>query len=276
MRNGRLFAVAFLMVWLTGYFGMAPVFASKNLLPRMPELVIERGFSDAFQVTECEASTQLVNDESESQLRVVLKNITDKTIETAIKVRILYLLSDHSAQILVNGKHRSFERKNPRIPFTLGPGEMVDLQIKAKQTIQYNLDMIKKETNGTLLNGSEEKTPKKKFELNDLTSLFGKENFGRRFMVGPLVSKWGIFPVDFKQVHLTVTVPADFVGVFPTAGVWQKKEKNSSVVYSFEGTEGFTGALFLPKKDAESLPPVEKLQGTDVSSTTIEVAPPGK
>lgn len=222
--------------------------AEKNLLPRLPEFVIERGFSDAFQVVESTARATLFNDTAESRVSVVLKNVSDRHVDSSIKVRILYLESDQSVGLSVNGHGMKFDRKNPRVPLSLNPGEQVTLEIKARQGIQYNLDALKKEQRAP--SGEKESGKKPKFALDDLSKLFGgRENFGRRFLVGPLVSKWGIFPVEFKQVKVEISVPSDFDAVFPREGAWSRKSGSNGHVYSFEGETGFNGVVFLPKAD---------------------------
>ncbi len=257
----------FFLISLFALIIINPSFATgtKNLIPRVPEFVIEKGFSDSFQVVECVANTQIANEEAESFVKIILKNISDKTIDTALKVRILYLSGDRAAQITVDGKPKNFDRKNPRIVLSLSPGQETELQVKAKHGIQYNLDAAKKEKPDFR---PEPETKKWGFSMGNLARFFERENFGRRFMVGPLVSKWGIFPVEFKHIRVEITVPGDFAGIFPNQegmNAWQKKEKNNGTTFSFEGTEGFSGVLFLPKKDLNS----------DTSPAPANLAPQG-
>lgn len=251
MKYWRLFALFF---FLFASFFPSPLTGAgtKNILPRLPEFVIERGYSDSFQVLECVVASQIYESTAESSLRVVLKNVAEKKVETAVKVRILYLTSDRSAQLFVNGKSRDYDRKNPRIPFSLEPGQTIDLQVKAKHTIEFSLEAWKKEKLESPSSSASEAKKKPRFDLSDLSRLFDNEKFGRRFMVGPLVSKWGIFPVDFQHVKLEINVPSDFVGIFPGGTKWRKNGRGNGIVYSFEGTEGYNGALFLPKTDLKS------------------------
>lgn len=222
--------------------------AEKNLLPRLPEFVIEKGLSDSFQVVDCSAKATLFHDTAESRLTVVLKNVSDRHLDSSIKVRVLYLESDQSAGLSVNGRAMRYDRKNPRLPFSLNPGEEVTLEVKARQGIQYNLDALKKEQGRA--SGEKETGKKPKFALDDLSKLFGgRENFGRRYLVGPLVSKWGIFPVEFKHVQIEIIVPSDFDAVFPREGVWNKKASSAGNTYTFAGESGFNGVVFLPKAD---------------------------
>jgi hypothetical protein len=259
----RLLAIAVVGILLCGVPTLL-LAGSKNLTPRMPEFVIERGYSDAFQVVDCTGSSQIVDNTAESRVKIVLKNVTEKPIESAIKVRILYLLSENSAQLFMNGQAKHFDRKNPRIPFTLQPSQTVELEIKARHSIEFSLDTLKKEKE---MEAAGDGSKKKKFGFEDLKKFFDNEKFGRRFMIGPVVSKWGIFPVDFQRVQLMVSVPRDFTGVFPGKGTWKRSEKNNAVVFSFDGLDEYRGALFLPRTDAEQLPPEPTVSGVPVSDS---------
>ena len=224
------------------------VFAERNLLPRLPEFVIERGFSDAFQVVESSAKATLFNDTAESRVSVLLKNVSDRHLDSSIKVRILYLESDQSVSLSVNGHSVRYDRKNPRLPFSLDPGQEVTLEIKARQGLQYNLDAMKTEQRPPAGEKPAEKKPK--FGLDDLSKLFGgREHYGRRYLIGPLVSKWGIFPVEFKRARLEISVPSDFDAVFPREGLWTRSSTGTGHVFRFEGESGFNGVVFLPKAD---------------------------
>lgn len=232
---------------------------SKNLLPRMPEFVIEKGYSDSFQVVECSGEVNIVNNEAESRLKAKLKNVSDQALKTSIKIRILYLFSDHSATVKVDGERVKFSRENPRIPLEINPGQEVDLEVSARHNIQYNLDAIRKEEEE---NGTKKKS---RLDLGDLSRYFEQENFGRRFLIGPLVSKWGIFPVDFQSIHIKVSVPSDFIGIFPVENNWKKSKKSNSSEYSFEGSTGYNGALFLPEKDLPKFVPILDQVGSTTS-----------
>ncbi|MBF0499544.1 MAG: hypothetical protein HQM09_05400 [Candidatus Riflebacteria bacterium] len=274
--HGLLFRAAILAGTLVA-FGCVSASAEKNLLPRLPEFVIERGFSDAFQVVESSVHAHLVDQTAESHVLVTLKNITATTVQSSVKIRILYLESENSAQLSVNGHTTRYDRKNPRIPFSLAPAEQITFEVRAKQGIEYNLDMIKKEQRNAA--ADEEGEKESHFALNDLTKLFDRENYGRRFLIGPLVSKWGIFPVDFKHLAIEIVVPRDFDGVFPKDGLWQKKEHSTSVSYIFEGMDGYTGAVFLPRQDVETFKKLRaeaahSLSGSGTASMTTGMRAP--
>jgi hypothetical protein len=247
------FCAALLSLFLL-ILGSTNLFASgeRNLLPRMPEFIIERGYSDAFQVLECEGTSSIVNETAESRLRAKLRNISPEALATSIKVRILYLISDESAVVTVNGKRVPFSRKNPRIPLNLAPNEEIELMVTARHHIHYNLDAIKAESE------KDKDKDKARFGLGDFARFFGKENFGRRYLIGTLVSKWGIFPVDFQKVEIRVVVPRDFVGIVPPNHHWEKKDSGNTRTYIFSGTQGFNGTMFVPQQDLE--PVISNLQ----------------
>lgn len=225
-------------------------FCSKNLLPRIPELVIEKGYSDAFEVSDCSAKINIFQEQAESELRILLKNISDSPINSSLKLRILYNISDHSTQVRINGKGIRFSGKNPRFPISLMPGEQVDLEISSRQSIQYSRDALKK-----ALEEKDESDRNKsafsKFGIGDLTKFFERENYGLRYMIGPIVSKWGIFPVEFRKASIRVHVPRDFDGVFPDSELWKTEKKSNATIFIFEGDTGFTGAVFMPVRDVD-------------------------
>jgi hypothetical protein len=224
------------------------LWAEKNLLPRLPEVVIEKGHSDSFEVVDCQATSQVVGEEARTSLKVILKNVSASPVASSLKIRALYLLGDHGASLSINGKPMRFDRRNPRFAFALEPGQELTVALEARQNILYNLDALKKEEEEDRRSPSPGRSVQSAFD--GLKRFFGKENFGRRYMVGPLVSKWGIFPVPFRRVRLEITVPRDFEGVLPADSPWKRQERGASQVFTFEGTEGFSGAVFLPRQDA--------------------------
>jgi len=222
--------------------------ASRNLMPRLPEFVLERGYSDAFQVVACDVKSRLTEETAESQVRITLRNISDKQVQTSLKIRILYLTSDAAAQIEVNGRPCKYDRTNPRLPFVLEPNQEINLQVKARHGIQYSLEAATREQRTA---APQEAAPKKRgFSLDELRSLFDNEKFGKRLMIGPLVSKWGIFPVDFKNVKISIEVPIEFDAIFPDPALWKSTRDNRGKSFLFEGTDGFAAAVFLPEHDA--------------------------
>ena len=244
--------IAGLLVLFLAVAGVLPLTAaSRNLLPRLPEFVLERGHSDAFQVVECEAKSRLLDETAESNVRITLKNVSDNQVESSLKIRILYLTGDATTQLEVNGRPVRYDRANPRLPFSLAPGQEITLQLTARHGIQYSLEAATREQKEQQAPLQDATQKKRGFALDDLRSLFDSEKFGKRFMVGPLISKWGIFPVDFRNVKISIVVPSDFDAILPDPARWQSRRDGRNTTFSFEGTDGFAAAVFLPAADAE-------------------------
>ncbi len=240
----RVLPVFSIVVLLLGA-SVLPVSAGRNLLPRLPQVVIEKGFSDAFQVTSCVVNAEVVNDAVSSKVSLELKNVSAEPLKTSLKVRLLYLANDQAVKIQVNGKHIPFDRKQGRLPLSLAAGETLTLVINARQNILYNLDAMKAEAERQ----KDEDKNFRKFALDELTKLFGRENFGRRLMIGPFVSKWGVFPVTFEKVSIEVKIPREFVMIAPPNTAWQVQTTSRNQVCTFNGTDEYAGTVFLPSTD---------------------------
>lgn len=239
-----------LALFLTFLAALPLAAASRNLLPRLPEFVLERGHSDAFQVVDCEAKSRITGETAESIVRITLKNVSDGQVQSSLKIRILYLTSDTAAQLEVNGRPFKYDRGNPRLPFSLDPNQEITLQVKARHGIQYSLEAATREQQKQVT--LQDAAPKKRgFALDDLRSLFDNEKFGTRFMVGPLISKWGIFPVDFRNVKISIVTPSEFDAILPDPSLWKSQRDSRNTTFSFEGTDGFAAAIFLPAAEAE-------------------------
>ncbi len=244
MRN-RIFA-AVLMLLMTG---TTPIQAQpRNMLPRFPELIIEKGLSESFEVSECAAKVDISGNDADSSLKVTIKNITDKPISSSIKYRVLYPAGESHVRIRVDGKSVSFDRANPRHAFELQPGAMINFEITARTSVNYSVDSVRK-----ALRDQEDGNNKRKkgFLMEDFTRLFEREKFGRRFMVGPLVSKWGLFPVDFLKTSIEISVPSEFTMVSPNAEIWKESHSGNTRVFKSEALENFAAAVFLPEGDRE-------------------------
>jgi len=254
--------IAGLLVLVLVVAGALPLSAaSRNLLPRLPEFVLERGHSDAFQVVECEAKSRLLDETAESSVRIILKNVSGKPVESSLKIRVLYLTGDTAAQLEVNGRPVRYDRANPRLPFSLEPDQEITLQLKARHGIQYSLEAANREQQQQV--ALQDATPKKRgFALDELRSLFDNEKFGKRFMVGPLISKWGIFPVDFRNVKISIVTPSDFDAILPDPSLWQSRRDGRNTTFTFEGTDGFATAIFLPVADAEQFRQAQSASGS--------------
>ncbi|GAB4270921.1 MAG: hypothetical protein Kow0029_08130 [Candidatus Rifleibacteriota bacterium] len=229
---------------------------SRNLLPRFPEIILEKGFSENFEVTDCIAKVRIVDDTAQATLKVTLKNCSDKTIKSSAKFRILYPTSVNQIRIKVNDKAINYDRNSPRHIFELGKNESITFKLSAKTDINYSIDSVRE----ALRKQNEEHQAKgKKFDLSGLMKLFEREKFGKRFLIGPLVSKWGIFPLNFSKVDLEVIVPSDFTIVSQAADKWNKRNKNRESTYTYSDSEGFDGTVFLPETDKEEFVKTQKI-----------------
>lgn len=222
--------------------------SSKTLLPRFPEIIIEKGLSQNFLVSECKARCAINGNESDSSIWITLTNQSSDPIESSIKYRVLYPMGDSQTRIRANGKSISYDRKNPRLAFTLQPEESIKFEIHARSTINYSIDAVRK----ALREEKEESQSKRKrFVLDDFTKFFSREKFGHRFMVGGIISKWGIFPLKFDKVDIEVIVPANFVLVASNEEEWDLRETGREKTFRFSKDEGFNAAVFLPESDKE-------------------------
>lgn len=252
MNNNFLRIFTLLLVLLTATLTASP----RNMLPRFPELIIEKGLSENFQVTSCDAKAKLYGTDAESSLKVTIKNKGQTAVQSSVKFRVLYPTSENQVHVNVNGKRISYDREKPRHAFTLQPDESIVFDLTAKVSINYSIDNVRK-----ALREQEEKGDEKRrgFLVADFSKLFEREKFGRRFMVGPLVSKWGVFPVDFAAVNLEISVPDDFALVSLAKESWQESHSGSSKTYKSSGIEGFSAAVFLPETDREEFIQTQKI-----------------
>ena len=226
---------------------------SRNLLPRIPEFIIEKGYSDSFEVTDCKVKVKISGSTAESTLEVLIKNISDNVVKSSIKFRILYPTSKSMVRLKVNGKSANYNRENPRHSFKLASQESLRLELKAKTSINYSVDSVREALR------EEAAQAKKRFALQDFSKLFAREKFGKRFMIGPLVSKWGIFPISFKNVSIKVTIPRHFSLFSNNMEKWTENKKANGITYSYTQTDGFSGSVFLPETDVKEFSQRQKV-----------------
>jgi len=231
----------------------------RNMLPRFPELIIEKGLSESFSVVECIAKVDISGNNAESSLKVDMKNISGKPLSSSVKFRILYPTGESQVRIRVNGKPFKFERANPRHSFQLAPDQNINFEIKARTSVNYSIDSVRK----ALREQEDDSKRKKGFLMEDFTRLFEREKFGRRFMVGPLVSKWGLFPVEIVSSSIEVKVPSEFVMVTPNADIWQHSQHGNTRIFRSDARENFSSAVFLPENDREDFIQTQKVLTSD-------------
>ena len=232
----------------------------RNLLPRFPEIVIEKEYSQYFKVKDCIAKASIENDIAITSLKAVLTNISEKEISSSVKFRILYPTSFEKIDIKVNGKAFKYDVEQPRYSFSLKPNEEITFDMNANVYIYYSIDAVRK----SIKNMEEEQKPgvrnaKKsaKAKGQDIANSFlryfkSNDRYGKRFQVGPLVSKWGLFPVDFEKVNIEIKVPEKYTLITSFDYVWQDVTKaKKSIVYKATDIDNYSDAIFLPESEKE-------------------------
>lgn len=252
----RIFASIFVAILISVVSAQAQ---PRNMLPRFPELIIEKGLSESFEVIECAAKVNISGNDAEASLQVQMKNVSDKAVSSSIKFRILYPTSESQVRIRVDGKSTRFDRNNPRHAFELQPGGIISFEINARTSVNYSVDSVRK----ALRDQENEGQRKKGFLMDDFTRLFEREKFGRRYMIGSLVSKWGLFPVEFSKSSIEVSVPAEFVVVSPNAEIWQQSQTGNTRIFKSDAIENFSSAVFLPEGDREDFIKTQQVQTSD-------------
>ena len=232
----------------------------RNILPRFPEIVIEKEYSQYFKVKTCKAKATIEGDIAKTSLSAVLSNISDKDISSSVKFRILYPTGLNNISIKINGKDFKYEPENPRYSFSLKPQEDIDFSMNAHVYINYSIDAVrdslkrmeKNENQGGVRNKKSVKNKGQELGESFMRLFKANDRYGRRFQVGSLVSKWGLFPVDFENLSLEVTVPGDFTVITSFESIWQDKTKTKkAVTYKTSDVDNYGDAVFLPSADKE-------------------------
>ena len=233
----------------------------RNILPRFPEIVIEKEYSQYFKVKDCQAKAVIDNNIAVTKLKTVLANISEKDISSSVKFRILYPTSISKIDIKINGKAFKYDPEQPRYSFSLKPSEEITFEMNANVSIYYSVDAVRKslkrmeeEEKQSGVRNAKKSTRAKGQELADSFLRFFKSNdrYGKRFQIGPLVSKWGLFPVDFEKISLEIKVPDNFTIITSYENIWQDVTKSKKVItYKTTDTENYSDAIFLPESDKE-------------------------
>ncbi len=235
--------------------------APRNMLPRFPELIIEKGLSENFKVTECRAHVKISGTDADTGVKVQLLNQGSSAVKSSLKVRILYPTSENQVKIKIDGKSQKYDRANPRHEFELQPQQSISIELSARTQINYSVDSVRKALREQ--EEEEKQTKRKTFLMSDFTSLFEREKFGHRFMVGPIVSKWGVFPIDFTGVDIEVNVPSEFVMVTENSEIWKESRNGGSKVFRTSDPELFKNAVFLPESDKEDFIKTQKILSSE-------------
>ena len=232
----------------------------RNLLPRFPEIVIEKEYSQYFKVKDCKAKAVIESDYAVTELKAVLANISEKDISSSVKFRILYPTNISKIDIKINGKSFKYDPEQPRYSFSLKPNEEITFEMNAHVSVYYSIDAVRK----AIKKKQEEEQPgvrdaKKsaKAKGQDIANSFlryfkSNDRYGKRFQIGPLVSKWGLFPVDFEKVNIEVKVPENFTIITSFENIWQDVTKNKkTITYKTTDIDNYNDAIFLPESEKE-------------------------
>ena len=147
------------------------------------------------------------------------------------------------------------------MPKSLPPNEEITFEMNTNVYIYYSIDAVRRslkrmeeEEKQSGVRNAKKSTKAKGQELADSFLRFFKSNdrYGKRFQIGPLVSKWGLFPVDFEKINLEIKVPENFTIITSYENVWQDVTKSKKVItYKTTDTENYSDAIFLPETDKE-------------------------
>lgn len=231
-----------------------------NILPRFPEIVIEKEYSQYFKVKDCQAKAVIENDYAVTSLKAVLANISDKEISSSVKFRILYPTNINKIDIKINGKAFKYDPEQPRYSFSLKSNEEIKFEMRANVSVNYSVDAVRKsikrmeEEEKSGVKDAKKSSKSKGQELADSFLHLFKTNdrYGKRFQIGPLISKWGLFPVDFEKMNLEIKVPENFTLITSYENIWQDVTKGKKITtYKTTDIDNYSDAIFLPESDKE-------------------------
>lgn len=244
-----------------------------NILPRFPEIVIEKEYSQFFKVKDCYAKATIENDYAITSLKTTLGNISDKEITSSVKFRILYPTNINKIDIKINGKAYKYDIEKPRYSFTLKPNEEIKFEMNANVSVNYSIDAVRKsikrmeEEQKSGIKDAKKSAKSKGQELaNSFLHLFkSNDRYGKRFQIGPLVSKWGLFPVDFEKINIEIKVPDNFTVITSFESIWQDVTKGKkTLTYHTNDVDNYSDAIFLPSSDKEEQLSTMKILKSDL------------
>ena len=257
----KLYYISFILSCLLCFVFVAETAKATdhNILPRFPEIVIEKSYSQFFKVKDCQAKASIENDIAVTSLKAVLANIPDKEIASSVKFRILYPTSMSKISINVNGKSFKYDPENPRYSFSLKPNEEIKFEMNANVYINYSIDAvrkaIKRKEEEEKAGVRDAKSVKEKGQdiANSFMRFFkSNDRYGKRFQIGSLISKWGLFPVDFEKINVEIKVPENFTVITSYESSWQDAKKGKKVItYKTADADNYSDAIFLPESDKE-------------------------
>jgi hypothetical protein len=219
-----------------------------NLLPRLPELIIQEGNTADYLIKEISSKIAIEDNLANTETHITLVNTTKKDAKALIKFRVLYPVGKSPVSIKVNGKNFKYSAKNYLHQLVLAPSESATFEIKARVSVNYSINAVRKALR------EEERARKKEKSTfaSDFAKYFNTEKYGKRFMISSIVSKWGIFPLDVEKVNIEVKAPARFIQVNHQAEQWKQREEGKLQTFEFSSTDPenmrYQGVL-LPQED---------------------------
>ena len=229
------------------FIAFIPCFADSphNLLPRLPQIVFDKGTSDMFSVEELTANVDMELYNAKTELNLKLKNVSEKQIQIPLKFRVLYPTGKNPVKITINNKSIKYNQENPIEILKLSPNEIADISIQAYVSTDYSVNNIKKAI------AAQENQKKSKLQTvgESFARYFNQEIYGKRFMIGVPVSKWGIFPVNIKKAKIEITTSSDIIVISEKPEIWKQVSRKKGKKFICESTEGFETTVFLPAKD---------------------------
>ena len=193
--NAVMKRTIFLTILLLNLAGLT--FANPhNLLPRFPEIIIQQGMTEDYAVDSLIAIATIQDNYAHTVVNTDLRNISQTKAFTSVKFRILYPKNLSSVTIKINGSDFNYTPERNTYNFWLNPNEAVNFHIEADVSVNYSINAVRKAL-------KEEEKAKKNIKTTfaeDFAAYFNTEKYGKRFMTGNIVSKWGIFPLSIKSL----------------------------------------------------------------------------
>ncbi len=215
-----------------------------NLLPRFPEIVFDTGNTNNYLIEELTCEAFINGNIAETESLVKIKNPTNKNTSASIKFRVFYPQGKRAVTIRIDGRNFRYSNKNNQYNLSLAPNQIATFHIKARVSANYSVNAVRK-----AIKAQEEK---KSTFASDFAKYFNTEKYGKRFMMGALVSKWGIFPFSMDKVNIKVSAPTGFIITGQDENSWNTQDNGKLATFEFS-SKGISDpsyqGVILPKKD---------------------------
>jgi hypothetical protein len=226
-----------------------------NLLPRFPEIIIQQGMTENYAADSLTAIATIQDNYAHTVVNTDLRNISQTKAFTSVKFRILYPKNLSSIKIKINGSDFNYTPERNTYNFWLNPNEAVNFHIEANVSINYSINAVRKAL-------KEEEKAKKNIKTTfaeDFAAYFNTEKYGKRFMTGNIVSKWGIFPLSIKKLEIAATTPPNMILVSENNEVWNQKSRVKQNHFYCNDSKSYNSAVFVPEKDKEDFLETQKI-----------------